>query len=304
MKSWSRLCFLVIAISSISRGQNVMTVAPDPQGTPSPLPSETSSSPQSRTSANATDPTVSTTEAEGTSATTERVTGSAAAQTTAASGGATSPDGEEVTSAASSLATTVTIEEAGHSSWGYVILVLILLVIIFLCVILYFLRKVSRTYSFELHRQAPANHLNEPIGTFEQVYLGDLDRVTSGDLTLPPVTDGSTAPSDSAHNFSRSAPQEQPDASGKEASPTSNTSPSLGRRPASDTPSPLSCTNMFFHATAVCSSDSFVEINLDEAALCDQLLTSPEAPPSSVLPFSPFSFSSSSSSSSSSLHLH
>lgn len=48
-----------------------------------------------------------------------------------------------------------------------------------------------------------------------------------------------------------------------------------------------------FLSLAVCSTQPFVEINLDELALCDHLLTSPEAP-SSVLPFSPFSFSSSS----------
>jgi len=44
--------------------------------------------------------------------------------------------------------------------------------------------------------------------------------------------------------------------------------------------------DMSHHANALCSP-AFVEINLDEAALSDRLLTSPEAPPSSVLPFSP-----------------
>ncbi|XP_068569937.1 mucin-2 [Cebidichthys violaceus] len=334
MKSWSRLCFLVLAMSSISRGQNKTTVPPAPviaSPTPPPLSVKTqnetgttlpSSSPQSQTSANATDlPTsVFTTEGAGTSGTdgpvqtiTAEVNGNTAAQTTAGYTG-------KATMTASTSSIPVKTEEASHSSWGYVILVLIIFVIIVLCAILYFLRRASRIYSFDLHRPAPANHLNEPIGTFEPVYLDDLDRpsskdqVTTGDLSLPPVSNGTTLPSEERRSDGESAPQEQPDANGTETSPTGNTGPSLGDGPADKPPSPLSCTNMFFDAVgeeqqnennnnpSVCSRDPFVEINLDEAALSDQLLTFPEAS-SSVLPFSPFSFSSSSSSSSSSLHL-
>ncbi|XP_070849857.1 uncharacterized protein [Chaetodon trifascialis] len=196
---------------------------------------------------------------------------------------------------------------------GYLFLVLIVLVIIILCVILYFLRRAARTYSFDLHRPVPVNHLNEPIGTFEQVYLDDLeqpppkDHLPTDDLSPPPVANGTTLQSEEKGSNGENAPQEQPAANGTEPSPTSNTSPSPGDDPADKTSSPLSSTDVFFDATgenqqnennnhpSVCFSDPFVEINLDEPAWGDQLLTSPEAP-SSVLPFSPFSFSSSSSS--------
>ncbi|KAK9525094.1 hypothetical protein VZT92_017431 [Zoarces viviparus] len=335
MKSWSRLCFLVLAISSTSRGQNTSAVAADPEvsSTFTPLPAErqnttTGSTPPSSSPQNDLTPSVATTgEAQTSGAdglvwtSTDKVNGSTAPQTTD-----DDEDGEGSTAATSTSSTPVKIEDAGHSSfnWGYVILVLIVLVIIILCAILYFLRRVSRTYSFDLHRPAPANHLNEPIGTFEAVYLDDLERpsskdqVTAGDLSPPPASNGTTLPSEDRRCDGESAPQEQPDATGPETSPTSNTSntsnysPSLGDGPADKPPSPMSCINMFFDAVgeeqqnennnnpSVCSSDPFVEINLDEAALCDQLLISP-GPSSSVLPFS-FS-SSSSSSSSSSLHL-
>ncbi|XP_031707427.1 uncharacterized protein LOC116385822 isoform X2 [Anarrhichthys ocellatus] len=325
MKSWSRLCFLVLAISSIFRGQNTSTVAAEPELTPTPplLQAERqntttgttppSSSPQNDPSANTTDlpPSGSTTQEAKTSSTDVMVM-----TTTAVVNCSDDGDKELMTKAIP-----VKIEDAGHSSfnWGYVILVLIVLAIIILCAILYFLRRVSRTYSFDLHRPAPANHLNEPIGTFETVYLDDLERpsskdqVTTGDLSPPPVSNGTTLPSEERRSDGESAPQEQPDANGTETSPTSNTSntsnysPSLSDGPVDKPPSPMSCINMFFDAVgedqqnennnnpSVCSSDPFVEINLDETALCDQLLISPEAS-SSVLPFS---FSSSSSS----LHL-
>ncbi|XP_059210466.1 uncharacterized protein LOC131989293 [Centropristis striata] len=214
------------------------------------------------------------------------------------------------------VVTTVAMTTAGTSLGpGYVILVLIILVIIVLCVILYFLRRVSRTYSFDLHRQVPANHLNEPIGTFEPVYLDDLERpaskdqVTTDDLSPPPISNGTTTQEpEEQGSHGDGAPQDQQDANGLETSPPGNASPSLGAAPADKTSSPLSSTSLFFDAIgeeqqnennnnpSVCSSDPFVEINLDEPAWCAQLLTSPEAP-SSVLPFSPFSFSSSSSSS-------
>ncbi|KAM6894697.1 uncharacterized protein PEZ65_022349 [Lycodopsis pacificus] len=281
-----------------------------------------SSSPHDDPPANATDPSpsVAMTGAAGTSGADGPV------KTTTTDG----VNGSTATPPTNSSSSPGKIKDTVHSSfsWGYVILVLIVLVIIILCAILYFLRRVSRTYSFDLHRPAPANHLNEPIGTFETVYLDDLERpspkdqVTAGDLSPPPVSNGTTLPSEDRRSDGESAPQEQPDANGTETSPTSNTSnasngsnasnysPSLGDGPADKPPSPLSCINMFFDAVgdeqqnennnnpSVCSRDPFVEINLDEAALCDQLLVSPEAS-SSVLPF----FFSSSSSSSSSLHL-
>lgn len=93
-----------------------------------------------------------------------------------------------------------------------------------------------QTYSFDLQRPSPANHRNEPIGTFEPVHLDDLgvfirafvcvftfeltwlcirrscillvfvccdidrpapeDQVTNDDLSPPPVTNGTTVPSE------------------------------------------------------------------------------------------------------------
>ncbi|KAI3375537.1 hypothetical protein L3Q82_003871 [Scortum barcoo] len=197
---------------------------------------------------------------------------------------------------------------------GYVILVLIIVVIIVLCVILYILRRVSRMYSFDLQRPSPVDRLSEPIGTFEPVYLDDLDRpppkenTTTDDLSPPAVANGTTLPPEENVSSGENAPQEQPDANGVESSPAGNASPSEGDDPADKRSSLLGSTNLFFDITgeeqqngnnnnpSVCSSDPFVEINLDDPAWCDQLLTSPEAS-SSVLPFSPLSFSSSSSSS-------
>ncbi|XP_076581111.1 uncharacterized protein LOC143317060 [Chaetodon auriga] len=350
MKSWSRLCFLVLAVSSVSRGQNgTAAVSHDEdhkEKTDPPLPSvntplspdETenearrltaSLSPQSPTPAK-TDllPTTSTIQ-ETTPITvadvhnahmntvnkTKEVNGSTTAM--AAVPVSKTEDGKvgvmtEVSTATASTPSEPVENEVSESSWGYLFLVLIVLVIIVLCVILYFLRRAARTYSFDLHRPVPVNHLNEPIGTFEQVYLDDLDQpppkdhLPTDDLSPPPVANGTTLQSEEKGSNGENAPQEQPAANGTEPSLTSNTSPSPGDDPADKTSSPLSA-DVFFDATgedqqnennnhpSVCLSDPFVEINLDEPAWGDQLLTSPEAP-SSVLPFSPFSFSSSSSS--------
>lgn len=345
MKLWSRLCFLVLAISSLSRGENGAAVTPghDDEAkqdhpavtTPAPLsPDRThneaarttrsSPPPQNPTSATALPSTSFTTRGAETQRaddfhTTEEVNDSTAT-TALVSTTESGMDGVNVDVTTVLMATTntssipVITEGTGGSSLGYVMLVLIVLVIIVLCVILYFLRRVSRTYSFDLHRQVPANHLDEPIGTFEPVYLDDLDRpapkdhVITDDLSPPPVSNGTTLQSEERGSNGETAQQEQPDGNGLESSPTSNTSRSLGDNLADKTPSELSGTNLFFDAIgeeqqnennnnnpSVCSSDPFVEINLDEPVWCDQLFTSPEAP-SSVLPFSPFSFSSSTSS--------
>ncbi|XP_049923485.1 uncharacterized protein LOC126404345 isoform X2 [Epinephelus moara] len=338
MKLWSRLCFLVLATSSISRGQNVTAVSQDgPVLTTSPplmLANATQNdaartpptpSPQTQTSVNATDLSSQniTTPEKGPQSTddvvtTQEVNGKAAQTTAPVSTAGGGRDGvttvTTVAIATTSASPTTAIASTAGSSWGYAILVLIILVIIVLCAILYFLRRVSRTYSFDLHRQVPANHLDEPIGTFEPVYLDDLDQpapkdqVTTDDLSPPPVSNGTPLQSEEHGSNGETAPQEQPDANGLQPSPASNSSPSLDDNPADKTPSPLSSTNLFFDGIgeeqqnennnnpSVCSSDPFVEINLDEPAWCDQFLTSPEAS-SSVLPFTPFSFSSSPSSS-------
>ncbi|KAM6959593.1 uncharacterized protein LKV04_021241 [Tautogolabrus adspersus] len=100
------------------------------------------------------------------------------------------------------------------------------------------------------------------------------------------------------------APEEKPDENGIETSPTSNSSRPLGDDQADNRST--NSINLFFDAIveeqqnknnnnnpSVCSRDPFVEINLEEPALSDQLLGPPEGS-SSPLSFSPFSFSSSS----------
>lgn len=340
VKLWSRLCFLVLAVSFISRGQTGPSDSKDDQhpknktdsselltASPSPLSlnttvNEVTTPPTSFlydhalsttthlpvfTTQNDSNDTVTTTEEILVPETTVPASGreeDQVSQTTVS-----------MTTSSTSPEPSVIIENTGNSSWVYVILVFIILAIVVLCVILYYLRRVSRTYSFDLQRPSPATHHNEPTGTFEPVYLDDLDQpapknqVTPDDLSPPPVTNGTTLQSEEKGSNGDIAPKEQPEANGLASSPTSHTSLSLGDDPAEKTSSSSSITNLFFDAVgkeqqnennnnpSVCSSDPFVEINLDDPACCDQLLTSPEAP-SSVLPFSPFSFSSSSSSSS------
>lgn len=321
MKPWSRLCFLVLVISALARGQDGTTVPhdnghddetvhPDPSsGTPAPLaPPETLNQTISpNTSADVTTvPTTSTTDnLDSTENMSEKEYGTMTAQTTTTDMQSTVP------TMTMAQTTQKPVVKGSSNNVGYVVLVLIIIVIIVLCVILYFLRRVSRSYSFDLQRPVH-NHLDEPTGTFEPVYLDDLDitapkdQMTTDDLSPPPAANGTTVQSEETASNGDNAPQEQPEANGLEISLTSNTSPSLDNDPADKTPSPLSTSNLFLDATgeeqqnennnnpSVCSSDPFVEINLDDPAWSDQLLTSPEAS-SSVLPFSPFSFSSSSS---------
>ncbi|XP_072232994.1 uncharacterized protein [Leuresthes tenuis] len=229
-----------------------------------------------------------------------------------AKGSGTNPatTGETTTVTASKAVTTEgattanlgTPEGSTTSTWGYVILVFIILAIITLCVILYLLRRATRTYSFDLHRPIPVNHLNEPTGTFEQVYLDDLDQpfpkdiVITDDLPISPVANGTSLQTEEKGSSEENAPREQPDTNDVETAPASNTSLSSDDEPADKTPVPLSSSMLFFDAAeeqqnennnnpSVCSSDPFVEINLDEPAWSDQLLTSCQAS-SSVLPFS------------------
>ncbi|XP_078100333.1 uncharacterized protein LOC144513213 isoform X1 [Sander vitreus] len=313
MKLWSRLCFLVLAISSISKGQNGTTAPPDPPAASTPPPADETlnetartmpptASPQSNTLANATDlpstafrnQTVEPQSSDDLKTTTKEAEASAASQTaTSVSVPESGKDGVTtvVTTTGSSSLKPVIIEDTSSSSAGYVILTLIVVIIISLCVILYFLRRASRSYSFDLHRQVPANHHNEPTGNFEPVYLDDLDRpapkdeVTTDAPSPPPVSNGTTLQSEDLISNGESAPQNQPDANGLEILPaSSNTSPSLGHDAADKTSSPFSSTNMFFDAIgeeqqnennnnpSLSSGEPFVEINLDDPAWCDQLL--------------------------------
>lgn len=342
MKLWSRVCLLVLAVAAMSRGQRATSDSPrdkESEGSSSPSTQSPTSGFLNRTEMNGTrstppDPkthmstTVNTTlgeprktDADDRSSTfraTEQGAGRTSAPPPTAVVAVT--DGAAVGRTTVPMATAatspmpVTIEDRSSLSWGYVILVLIILVIIALCVILYFLRRTSRTYSFDLHRPNPnVNQFSEPTGTFEPVYLDDLDQPAPKDqvtISEQPVANGTSLQSEEKAGNGENAAQESPDANGPETSPTGDSGASGGDDPADKTSDPSSCTNLFFDDTgetqqnennnnpSVCSSDPFVDVNLDEPAWCDQLLAAPEAA-SSVLPFSPFSFSSTSSTSSS-----
>ncbi|CAK6982464.1 uncharacterized protein LOC128383568 [Scomber scombrus] len=327
-KLWSRLCFLVLAVSSVSRGQDetvtqatenedpdstastTATLPVSPNGTENSFTNFTSSeSPDIHTLVETTEPvtnqTNSTAEEERAirgNSSAEEGSGTSPPLTTSTEQPVSETDNDDTP--AWTTVTPVKIEDGGSSSWGYVILVFIVLAIIILCVILLFLRKISRSYSFDLQRPSPANHGNEPIGTFEPVYLDDLDHtgptdlVTNNDYSPPPVTNGTTVQLEDKESSGESALQEQ-EANGLETVSIGNNSPSA------ETPLELGSSTVFFDAVgeeqqnennnnpSICSSDPFVEINLDGPAWSNQLLTSPEVP-SSVLPFSPFSFSPSS----------
>ncbi|XP_041841211.1 uncharacterized protein LOC121639783 [Melanotaenia boesemani] len=327
MKLPCRLCFLVLAISCLSRGQNAATSPKVDQGaqrTASPD-TRTISTPQNETKDETTNQMTSnqpsqtptaitltteetyTTEASGEPSedTTENNTSDDGLKNT------TRPDDDktQISTSAPSIPGTTKEPEQKKSRFLYVILVLIALLIIILCVILYFLRRVNRSYSFDLQRPV-GNYQNEPVGVFEPVYLDDLDRpvskdtVITEDLSNSPVANGTNLQSEEKVSNEENAAQEQPDANGLQNSPTSNTSSSSTGAEPEKISEPLSMTDLFFDAVgeeqnennnnpSVCPSGPFVEINLDEPVWCNQLLTSPQAS-SSVLPFSHFSFSSSS----------
>ncbi|XP_044198070.1 uncharacterized protein LOC122974175 isoform X2 [Thunnus albacares] len=325
-KLWSCLCFLVLAVLPISRGQDTTVSQQNSTDydhnsdtsmttTKSPLDETTdatnnmsSSSSQNSETLNGTTPAQNNTGGGNTPVNESSTT----LQATTTSGKKPGNEGDasngSVTTASTSSSSETTADK-DSSSRGYVILVLIILVIIILCVILYLLRRVSRTYSFDLQRPSPASHCNEPTGTFEPVYLDDLDQTApedrvNNDYTPPPtLANGTTPQSEEKDSSGENAPQDQTDTNGLETLSIGINSP-----PADIMSDQLMNTDIFFNGSgeeqqnennnnpSVCSSDPFVEINLDEPAWCDQLLTSPELP-SSVLPFSPFSFSTSSSSS-------
>ncbi|XP_047242198.1 uncharacterized protein LOC124880858 isoform X2 [Girardinichthys multiradiatus] len=225
-----------------------------------------------------------------------------------------SPTDDSVsTSKSSTSSKPVSVDKSG-TSWGYVILVLIIILIIVLCIILFMLRRASRTYSFDLQRPAPCRNLYEPTGTFGQVYLDDLGSthkdVISEDLSTPPVPNGTSPPLEEKAADEENAPQEQPGASDPPNSSSSSSSSLSGDDQTEKKSNQMSSNNLFFDVAEELpqqqlnennnnpcgSSNPFVEINLDEPPWSDQLLTSPQ-PTSSVLPFSPFSFSPSSTSS-------
>ncbi|RVE60737.1 hypothetical protein OJAV_G00184050 [Oryzias javanicus] len=188
------------------------------------------------------------------------------------------------------------------SIWGYVILSFIIVIIIVLSLILYFIRRASRSYSFD--RPTPMNNGNEPIGTFEQVYLDDFDRpdlkdlkdLITDDTSSLPVANGTSPMSEENDSGGENAPQQQADDKSVGSTSTSETSQTLADNQDEKNPSPPDQTNLFLEAAgeqenennnnpSICSSDPFVEINLDEPAWRDQLL-SPSQTSSTVTPFS------------------
>ncbi|XP_078791967.1 uncharacterized protein LOC101173437 isoform X2 [Oryzias latipes] len=183
------------------------------------------------------------------------------------------------------------------SSWGYVILVFIILIIIALSLMLFFIRRASRSYSFDLHRPSPMNNRNEPTGTFEAVYLDDF------------VANGSGPKSEENGSSGANDPQEQDEDKSVESRSASVSSQTLADSQDEKKASPPDQNNPFMEAAgeqenennnnpSTHSSAPFVEINLNGPALCDQLLSPSES--STVQPFSIFSTSPTSSISSSS----
>lgn len=183
----------------------------------------------------------------------------------------------------------------GAPTWGYVILVLIILAIVVLCVILYFLRKASKTYSFELQRPGPSSELHQPAGTFEPVYLDDLETPIPKDVASseePAATNGTSVklqglldqggdPQVQTNCGDRSPPTDDVMSSDDPADVTAN--PSSSVNPLLEPAGPEENQS---NSNPFCPSGRFVEISLDDVApWSDQLLSSPEAP-SSVLPFS------------------
>ncbi|KAK1890321.1 Spectrin beta chain non-erythrocytic 1 [Dissostichus eleginoides] len=274
-KLWRRLCFLVLAFSSVSRGRSETVVTPDlPPPTPPPMGSDETQNESSstletpvfnNTSANTTD-------LPSTNLTTREEEDLGVGELF---NGTTEEDSKSTPwsrmGGAKEVTTTVSIETGSTSlTPGYVILVLIIVAIIILCVMLYFLRRVSRTYSFDLHRPIPSNHRNDPIGTFEPVYLDDLAPKDQGNMEdvppPPPVSNGTTIQTEERESNGESAPQEPSEANGSEASP-GNTDLSLIGDPAEKTSSPSGSASIFFDSIgeeqqnennnnpSVCSSD-------------------------------------------------
>lgn len=308
MKLWSRVCFLVLAVSPICLGTKTASDAPQNNDTEASAATITSPHHSNTTDAESTTAVMTNVTSGGTVATTLTSTNVPTKETT------TKISGDQTTRVSTTSSTSSRITgppSAAGSSAGYVVLALIIIVILILCIILYLLRRASRTYSFDLQRPNPVGHLSQPTGTFEPVYLDDLERPVpkdieaTDDLSPPPVANGTSLQSEEKDSTGENAPEEQLEANGVETSPAENTTPSLSSDEADKISNPPSSTNLFFDAIGeqqnennnnptVCASDPFVEINLDEPAWCDQLLNSSEGS-SSVLPFSPFSLSSSSS---------
>lgn len=168
------------------------------------------------------------------------------------------------------------------------------------------MRRVSHTYSFDLQRPAPVR-TNEPTGTFEPVYLDDLDyqihSVGSEDANGTVLSNEDKEPTGGEGKNEHLQTNGLQTSFPSESSPTEITEPDQ-EQPGQDqenytdqlsqdqSPSPILFieeteeeTNVNNNNPLVRSSDSFVEINLEEPQ-------SSSTSPSSVQPFSPSIFSS------------
>ncbi|XP_056883554.1 mucin-2 isoform X1 [Takifugu flavidus] len=292
MRLATRLCFLVLAVSSASRGQN-QTATSELQTKNSTVPCHTDSSQPTPTTllpssdAPTTDtvptPTANRVESNSTLSQTQATTRIQVSTT------------EEVNSSSGfwvTQTTTLPGSPVSIATTGYVILVLIVLAIIFLCGIIFFLRRASRTYSFDLQRPPPSSHLNEPIGTFEPMCLDDLDQVVYVDQVTPDGFSRSscangTAPrsdkkapddqTDTTRGAADASPQEEPGANAQDASSTSSTSGSVSEDPVDKTASLSNGIDLLMDSTGeeeqnqansptVCPTDTFFDVNLEVVA--------------------------------------
>ncbi|XP_075890302.1 uncharacterized protein LOC142893532 isoform X2 [Nelusetta ayraudi] len=301
MTLWSHICLLVLATSSRSRGQDGPSgVGHKPDGirslakgsTESPTKdgdqNYTLSTPQgfsvtqSPTMDNQTEPTAPDTKTEGTREGDGNSTATTIVVTSVSTGRSVAFVTTDVSKATSPSKKGVSVDESSESqsSGGYVILVLIIALIVGLCVILYLLRRSSRTYSFDLQRPLPVNYQNEPTGTFEAVHLDDLeppvqfDDVATDDLSPPSVGNGTTAQSEESGSNGLKSPVEQQDVNGLETLPISP--------PASDqlVVCPLDSVTLLSSGASeeeqnennnhpFCPSDLFVDININEPTWSD-----------------------------------
>ncbi|XP_017296516.1 uncharacterized protein LOC108250925 [Kryptolebias marmoratus] len=318
MKLPFRLCFLVLVMSSVSWGDPT-----EPPGTNQPetdfppvvfqdlgnnktAPAENKDSNRTTAETKLAEVTQQTLNKTGTAPTptpTNQTTPAPTPQPEGDKGSTESGSSDEGSEGTTSVSSTPAVAVSSSAKAGYVVLVLIVIIIIILCVILFMLRRASRTYSFDLQRpSSPSRHLDEPTGTFGQVYVDDLDRPApkdipmTEDITAAPVANGtSPEPEEKGSSDETAVPQEQPEAIDVPKSPSSSFTSSLDEDKTEKLSVKLSSNNLFFDAAEepqnennnhplAGSSYPFVEINLDEPAWCDELLAS--QPSSSVCPFS------------------
>ncbi|XP_028330499.1 uncharacterized protein LOC114480496 isoform X3 [Gouania willdenowi] len=286
MELWSRLCLLVLAATASTRGQDTLDEKEEGLTNNTTLTSEAKSS---NISSN-----ISSTTSSNVFSTTATVPPEVQTSTTNKNDTATiSPKSGNASSSITTVTVTTvtdatTVTPVGHwgSTTGYVVLALIILVIIVLCIILFCLRRASRTYSFDLQRPAPPNHVHLP--TFEPIDLDDFEQTTPKALQMtenlhpPPPSSSSAIPNgtsqrsegEGSSDESHTSLEEQLAANVTEVLPNENVPPTSDN-PTELQPDQWSCTDLFFDADngeknqktpSVCSSEPFVEVNLEEDA--------------------------------------